>query len=99
MAIFRTDGQRPKVTVTTHKATPEELAEHHSFVERSERLRDMYPGLIQKYPDKRVALTEGGRFLVADSMEELVVKMKEIGERPGIAATLFLNTKPRRVIL
>ena len=99
MAIFKTDGQRPQVTVTTHKATPEELAEHHSFVERSERLRDIYPDLIQKYPDKRVALTEGGRFLVADSMEELVVKMKEIGERPGFAATLFLNTKPRRVIL
>ena len=99
MAIFRTDGQRPKVTVTTHKATPEELAEHHSFVERSERLRDMYPDLIQKYPDKRVALTEGGKFLVADSMEELVAKMMELGERPGFAATLFLNTKPRRVIL
>lgn len=99
MAIFRTDGRRPRATVTSHKATAEELAEHHSFAERSERLHGMYADLIQKYPDQRVALTENGKFVVADSMEELVAKIKELGERPGFAATLFLNTKPRRVIL
>lgn len=99
MAIFNTDGQRPKVTVTTHKATPEELAEHRNYVERSERLRAMRPELMQKHPDQRVALTENGTFVVADSIEELVAKIKELGERPGSAATLFLNNKPRRVIL
>ena len=99
MAIFRTDGKKPKVTVTTHKATPEELAEHRSYVERSGRLRAMGPELMQKYPDQRAALTENGTLVVADSMEELVAKIKELRERPGSAATLFLNTKPRRVIL
>ena len=99
MAIFNTDGKKPKVEVSIHKATPEELAEHRSYVERSERLRARQPELMQKYPDRRVALTENGTFVVADSTEELVAKIKELGERPGFAATLFLNTKPRRVIL
>ena len=99
MAIFRTDGKRPKATVTSHKASPGELAEHRSFVERSERLHAMHPDLIQKYPDQRVALTEGGKSLVAVSIDGLVTKIKELGESPGFAATLFLNTKPRRIIL
>ena len=99
MVIFRTDGKKPKVEVSIHKATPEELAEHRSYVERSERLRAMGPELMQEYPGQRVALTENGTFVVAASMEVLVAKIKELGERPGSAATLFLNTKPRRVIL
>ena len=99
MAIFNTDGNRPKVIVTTRKASPEELASHRSYVERSERLQEMRPELMQKYPDKRVALTENGTFVVADSMEELVSKIKELGERPGFAADECLSARPRRVIL
>ena len=94
--IFRTDGKKPEVKVSVHKATAEELAEHRSFTERSARLREMRDELIQKYPDKRVALTENGVFLVADSAEEMVAKILELGERPGYAAHAFLNTKPRR---
>ena len=99
MAVFRTDGKKPKVTVTTRKATPEELAEHRSYVARSERLQEMRPELMQKYPEKRVALTENGTFVVADSMAELVSKIKELGERPGFAADECLSARPRRVIL
>ena len=99
MAIFRPNGEKPKVKISTRKATPEELAKHRSYVERSERLHDMQPELIQKYPDQHVALTENGAFVVADSMTELVAKIKELGENPGSAAALFLNTKPIRVIL
>ena len=99
MAIFRTDGKKPEVTYTKNKATPEELAEHHNYVARSDRLRAMRPELMQKYPDQRVAITESGKMVVADSMGELVAKIEELGERPGFAATLFLNTKPRQVIL
>ena len=36
--IFRASGKKPKVEVSVHKATAEELAEHRSFTERSERL-------------------------------------------------------------
>ena len=95
MAIFRTDGKKPKVTVTTHKATPEELAEHRSSVERSERLRAMRPELLQKYPDKWVALTENGVLVIADSAQDRTAKIMDLGERPGFAAREFLNTKPR----
>ncbi len=95
MAIFRTDGQRPKVTVTSHKATPEELAEWRASEERWARLRAMRPELIQKYPDKWVAITETGDFLVSDSVKELVKKTEELGARPGFSAREFLNTKPR----
>lgn len=99
MAILRANGEKPKVKINTREATPEELAKHRSYVERSERLHDMQPELMQKYPDKLVALTENGTFVVAGSMEELVAKIKEIGENPGFAADLYLNTKPRLVIL
>ena len=99
MAIFRTDGEKPKVKIRTRKATPEELAKHRSYVQRSERLHDMQPELMQKYPDKLVALTENGTFLIASSIEELVAKIQEIGENPAFAADIYLNTKPRLVIL
>ena len=100
MIISRPNGEKPQVEVSTHKATPEELAEWRDSEERWARLRAMRPELIQKYPDKWVALTENGVFLVADSVEELVNKTKEVGARPGFSAREFLNTKPRpRVIL
>ena len=99
MTIVRPRCQKSNTKVTTSKATAEELASHRSYVERSERLHDMQPELLQKYPDQHVALTENGAFVVADSMEELVAKIKELGESPGSSATLFLNTKPIRVIL
>lgn len=100
MAIFRPNGEKSKVEVSTHKATPEELAEWRDSEERWARLRAMRLELMQKYPDKWVALTENGVFLVADSVDELVNKTKEIGARPGFSAREFLNTKPRpRVIL
>ena len=95
MAIFRTEGQQPKATVTTHKATPEELAHWRDSVARSERLREMRPELIKRYPDKWVALTENCVLVIADSAEERRKKIEELGEHPGFAAREFLNTKPR----
>ena len=52
-------------------------------------------------PHSKQAMAKGfsSEFLVADSIEELVAKIKELGERPGFAATLFLNTKRRLVML
>lgn len=99
MAIFRTDGNIPKAKVSTRKATRDDIAKHRSYVERSERLHDMQPELTRKYPDKLVALTESGTFVIANSMEELVTKIKELGENPAYAADIYLNTKPRLLIL
>ena len=97
--IFRTDGKKPKVEVSVHKATAEELAEHRSYVERSERLRGMRSELMQKYPGQWVALTESGAFLVASSIDELVAKTRAIGDRSGFSAREFLSTKPRRRVI
>ena len=99
MAIFNIDGKKPNVEVSIHKATPEELAEHRSYVERSERLRAMRAELIERYPDKWVALTENGVLVIADSAKERTVKIVDLGERPGFAAREFLNTKPRRRVI
>ena len=79
--IFRADGEKPKLEYSVHKDTPEELAEFHCYVERSERLRAMRPDLMQKHPDQWVALTESGAFLVASSIDELVAKTHAIGDR------------------
>ena len=98
MITLRPNGEKPQVEVSKYVATPEELAEHHDYVARWERLQAMRPELMQKYPDQRVALTKGRALVVAPSNEELVAKIAELGERPGSAATLFLNTKPRRML-
>ena len=91
------NGQPPKVTVETHQATPEELAEHRDFAARCEKLHlELRPELLAKYPDQYVALTDSWALVAADSMTELVAKITERGDRPGESACDFLNTKPRR---
>lgn len=72
-----------------------ELAELRDYAARSERLREMRPELLKKYPDQYVALTEQGFLVVATSREERVSKIEALGERPGFAARMDLNTKPR----
>ena len=45
------NGQAPKVTVETHQATPEELAEHRDFAARNRRLRlELRPELLASIP-------------------------------------------------
>ena len=92
-------GPPSKVTVERHQASPEELAEHRSYCERGDRLMAMRPELLQKYPDKYVALTENWVFVVADSAQERREKIMALGERPQFAARDFLNTKPRRQVI
>ncbi len=98
--MIRSGNKTPEVTVERHQATPEELAEHRDFAARCEKLHiDMHPELLEKYPDKYVALTESWTLVVADSMAELVAKIDARGERPGQSAHQLLRTKPRLVIL
>ena len=68
-----------------------ELAELRDYKARSERLLEMRPELIKKYPDQYVALTENGTLVVATSREERVEKIKQLGERPGFAARTRLT--------
>ena len=98
MVIIRL-GPPSKVTVERHQASPEELAEHRSYCERGDRLIAMRPELLQKYPDKYVALTENWVFVVADSAQERTEKILALGERPQFAARDFLGTKRRSVVI
>lgn len=92
-------GPPSKVTVEYHQASPEELAEHRSYCERSDRLSAMHLELLQKYPDKYVGLTENWVFVVADSAQERTEKILELGERPQFAARDFLSTKRHRTVI
>ena len=74
------------------------LIEMWDYAERSQQLLNMRPELTKKYPDQWVALTETRTLVVADSIEGIVAKIKEIGERPEFAAAKYLNTRPRRMI-
>ena len=71
------------------------LAELRDFKARSARLREMRPELLEKYPDQHVALTENGILVAATTIEEVLEKINELGERSGFAARMHLNTKPR----
>ena len=92
-------GPPSKVTVEYHQASPEELAEHRSYCERGDHLNAMLPELLQKYPDKYVALTENWVFVVADSAQERTEKILALGERPQFAARDFLSTKRHRQVI
>ena len=72
-----------------------QLAELRDYASRSKRLREMRPELLKKYPDQHVSLTENGVLVVAPTREGAVAKIEELGERPGFAARMRLNTKPR----
>ena len=74
------------------------LAKLRDYSERSQHLVDMRPELTQKHPNQWVALTEARVLVIADSIEELVSKILELGERPESAAAKYLNTQPPRVI-
>ena len=75
------------------------LAELQDFKARSARLRDMRSELLEKYPDWHVALTENDILVTAPTIEAVVAKIEELGERPGFAARMHLSTKslPRRI--
>ena len=93
------NGQPPKVTVETHQATPEELAEHRDFAARCEKLHlELRPELLAKYPGQYVALTRSWTLVVADSTAELVAKIDAMGELGGVVRD-FLNTRPRRRVV
>ena len=93
------NGQPPKVTVETHQATPEELAEHRDFAARCEKLHlELRPELLAKYPDQYVALTTGWTLLVGADTADLIAQAEARGERKGLAWD-FLNTRPRRRVM
>jgi len=75
-----------------------DLAELRDFGERCQRLEEMRDELTEKYPDQWVALTETHKQVVADTITELVAKIRNLGERPEFAAAKRMHAQPRLVI-
>ena len=75
-----------------------DLAELRDFGERCQRLEQMRAELTEQYPDQWVALTESYKQVVADTIMELVEKIRDLGERPEFAATKCMHKGPRWVI-
>ena len=75
-----------------------DLAELRDFGERCQRLEQMRPELTEEFPDQWVALTEKYEQVVADTITELVAKIRDLGERPEFAAAKRMHAQPRLVI-
>lgn len=68
------------------------------YGERCRLLDEMRPELAKKYPDRWIGFTEDRALVVAQSIEGLVEKIQELGERPQFTATKFLRTGTHPVI-
>ncbi|MCH8109490.1 MAG: hypothetical protein IIB15_05110 [Chloroflexi bacterium] len=78
------------------KQVLEELREYTRLVECMKSLR---PGLLEKHPDKWVALANGEVVAVADSLEAVLEELDQRGIQRANAVVEFLDTHPRNMIL
>ena len=63
------------------------------------RMAEQYADLVEKYPDRWVAMTESEEPIVAGSSEELIAKIDEQGIDRNVAVIKFMRVRPRRRIL
>ena len=93
-------GQRRKPVVPQRPAESEDeiKAGLRDYSERSRILLENHSELIAKYPDQWVALGDNWEFVVADSLDEMLVKLKECGAYPPNSAARRLETNPPRRI-
>lgn len=76
-----------------------ERAEREEYDTRQKYLQERRTELIEKHPDLWVGLGGDWELQVANSHDELLKKIKAHGAWPPQPVTMFLNTKPRRLIL
>ncbi len=55
--------------------------------------------LVKKYPDQWVALASNGTLVAAPTMTEIIEKLERKGLHKNNAATKFMETPPRLLIL
>ena len=65
---------------------------------RSKLLRDHRSALLAQYPDQWVALGDNWEFVVADSLDEMLAKLKDCGAHPPHSVVERLETNPPRRI-
>ena len=76
-------------------ALMEELAR---FRELHNLIDEQYHGLVEKYPDKWVAMPDSGELIVAESTKELLAKLDELGIDRSDVARRFIRAPGRKVI-
>lgn len=68
------------------------------FRELHNLIDEQYHDLVEKYPDKWVAMPDSGELIVAESTKELLAKLDELGIDPADVATKFIRAPGRKVI-
>ena len=69
------------------------------FRELHNLIDEQYLDLVEKYPDKWIAMTDGEKLIVAGSPDELFANLDEQGIDRADVATKFIRAKGRRMIL
>ena len=78
------------------KALMDEMDEYHQIVAR---MRKEHPSLVERHPDKWVAMGKGGVLAVGDSMDEVLREVEGRGLHGADVVIEFLDTDPPLLIL
>lgn len=78
------------------KRVHDELLEYQHRVENMESRR---PDLMEKYPDKWVAMADGEIVAIAVSLEDILEELDKLKLGRAGAVVEYLNTHPRSMIL
>ena len=65
----------------------------------SVRISEMYASLLERYPDKWVALGDGDVLAVGDSMDEALNAMEKLGIDRSAAVVRYIDTDPPILLL
>ena len=78
------------------KVLMDEMDEYHEIVARMRKER---PNLVEKHPDKWVAMGREGVIAVGDSMDEVLKEVEARGLHGADVVIEFLDTDPPLLIL
>ena len=96
--MIESKRREPVVPQRLAESEDEIKAGLRDYSERNRILVENHAELIAKYPDQWVALGDNWEFVVADSHEALLAKLKECGAYPPYSATRRLEVNPPRRI-
>ena len=78
------------------KVLMDEMDEYHEIVARMRKER---PSLVERYPDKWVAMGQKGVLAIGDSMDEVLREVEARGLNGADVVIDFLDTDPPLLIL
>ncbi len=78
------------------KVLMDEMDEYHQIVAR---MRKEYPSLVERHPDKWVAMGKDGVLAVGDSIDEVLKEVEGRGLHGTDVVVEFLDTDPPLLIL